>query len=107
MKRANRHAVDPHTPQLIHGSVAIKAFDGKVCIEINTKVHASMKDEMYDNVAYFGDNTLQYCQCNCKAVSCNNERVVCVHTPSVGVMLSHFLMDGIAEHVIVKISNLG
>ena len=93
MKRANRHAVDPRSPQLLDATAAIKTFESKTCIEITTNAQASMKDDVYTNIAAFGNNSLLYCECLCKAGSSGNEKIVCVHTPSIGVMLSYFLMD--------------
>ena len=38
MKRANRHAVDPRTRQMVNANGCIKIFDNTVCLEVTMKV---------------------------------------------------------------------
>ena len=105
MKRANRHANDPRTPSMIKAAGFIKIIDGNCCIEITTDVQASMKDDIYSNTACFSKDGLNYCECDCKAGSCGKERAVCVHTPSLGVMMSHIILDGLSESILVECSS--
>ena len=102
MKRANPHVNDLRTPSMIKATGFIKVIDGNCCIEITTDVQASMKDNIYFNTACFSKDGLNYCECNCKAGSCGKERAVCVHTPSLGVMTSHIILDGLSESISVE-----
>ena len=65
-----------------------------------------MKDDVYRVKVCFGSDELICCSCTCKAGSCGNERFVCVHVPVIGVQLSHLLMDGLAEHVLIELSTI-
>ena len=96
--------MDPCNPSIMGGTGRIRVINNICYIEITTKVQASMKDDTYLNTTCFSMHGLMYCKCNCKAGSYRTEKVMCVHTPAVGVLFSHLLLDGLAEHVLVNLA---
>ena len=84
----------------------IEFVDNEPCLSIEGKINASMKDNAYDCRAVFTHKDLVCCSCDCKSGSWDDERITCVHVPAVGVLLSHLLMDGLAEHTLIELASL-
>ena len=91
MKRATRHSMDPRNPPIINGNGRIRCINGKCCLEISTKIQASMKDDSYTNTACFGVKGLMYCSCTCKAGSYDHEGYVCSYTCCGCIIISFFV----------------
>ena len=103
MKRANRHAMDNRAVSLISCSGCIEFTEiNHPFIKISGRVRASMKAATCKTMASFTSQDLVCCECECKSGSFEDQRVTCVHAPAVGVLFSHLLMDGLAEHILIE-----
>jgi hypothetical protein len=103
-KQANRHAMDPRTHLVIDEKGAIRCVDGKVCLEIDGHIHASMKNDDYSTRVAISLDGLVACACSCKVGSYGDQRVACVHSPAKILQFAHLCLDGFVKHALVELA---
>ena len=106
LKRSIRHGMDPATPSILEAKLSLFNFEGEIGIFLEHAIKASMKDVTYGTKVAFSKAGIVACACQCKAGSCNKERIVCVHIPSVIYELQLLLHDALAEHLLCEIASL-
>jgi hypothetical protein len=72
---------------------------------IEHTVKASMKQIEYNVVVCFSENTVVACSCDCQAGCYEDGRVLCVHILPVIYQLTFLLFDGLADNILVELSN--
>lgn len=120
LERCLRHATDPRSSPLIKTSIKLVADQtttqneglvndhGGCCVILENKVPASMRQSIYNVKVAFSHNKLVACSCTCKAggeSEMKDEGVVCVHTLPVIYQLYLLLIEGLAQHFLIELSN--
>lgn len=72
---------------------------------LNHHMAPSMKKRAYSVQVAFTKKELLCCSCNCQAGSKGLDRGVCVHVLPVILLLSILLMEGLAQNLLVELSN--
>jgi hypothetical protein len=73
-------------------------------IQLCNEIPASMKNEVYKVKVACTKRKLLACECDCKSGGKDKERITCVHCLPVCLQLSLLLMDGLAEHILLTLS---
>lgn len=114
-ERSLRHATDPSTPNIQDGMITIGYFEDDVCVIIEQRVRASMKNVEYATKAAITQNHFVASVCNCRA-GCSNEaspgvaaadvgqgKIICSHGMTLPVSLSLALYKGLATLVLIEL----
>jgi hypothetical protein len=105
IQRCIRHAIDPQTYSILFATVYIVDYNNKPCLLVHHRMEASMRNETHDVVVCFDDENIVACSCSCKVGGWKDHRIICVHVLPVIYQITLLLFDGMAEHVIVELSN--
>ena len=113
VERCARHAVDSKAEsslQLQHGAFFLDPDSNKIGLNLKIFVPASMRDALYETeAAVTCGSRLVACSCTCPtggSKEAPEERVACVHVLPILLMFSFFLVDCLAEHVLLELSAL-
>lgn len=114
-ERALRHATDCSTPNIQNGLFTIGYFEDDVCVIIEQRVRASMKNVEYAAKAAITQTHFVAAVCNCRA-GCSNEaspgvaaadvgqgKIICSHGMTLPVSLSLALYQGLATSVLIEL----
>ena len=115
ISRGLRHATDPATPSIYSGSITLGRYEGEICVVIENKVRASMKNEEYQTKSAFTQSHFVATECNCQA-GCSNlpsqhitlkdvgqGRIICSHGMTIPVALSLAMYKGLAAHILAEL----
>ena len=115
IRRGIRHAMDQATPSIYSGKLTLGRYEGEICIVIENKVRASMKNFEYNPKSAITPIHFVATECNCKAGSCNTPtesialadvgrgRIICSHGMTLPVQLSLALYKGLAAHILSEL----
>ena len=114
-ERSLRHATDPSTPYIQDGMITMGYFEDDVCVIIEQRVRASMKNVEYTTKAAITRTHFVAAVCNCRA-GCSNEaspgvaaadigqgKIICSHGMTLPVSLSLALYKGLATLVLIEL----
>lgn len=106
LERCVRHGHDPKMQSLFYNSTDIvKLADGSLGLVIKTKVSASMKAQVYKTAIAISAMDMLATECSCRSGSKDDDRVVCVHNLPVAYKVMELLLDGLAEHFLLKLAS--
>ena len=104
LMRCVRHAVDSKSNKIDCAKFVINS-DGKIILILQNNVPASMRNNVYNTYcAIDEDGVLVACKCDCQCGSVYNERVTCVHVLPIAYQFSMFLVECLAEHMLLELA---
>jgi hypothetical protein len=82
----------------------IELPNGSIGMAIESRVPASMKDDIYTSTAVFTKDDLLCVECNCKSGSKGEDKVVCVHILPIVYKVTQLLYEDLAEHILDELA---
>lgn len=105
LERCVRAGTDPKFESLYYNSAQIiELLDGQLGLLINAVVPASMRDQRYNTTIAHTAKDILAVECNCKSGSKDDDRIVCVHNPSILYKLTELLLEDLAEHILLELT---
>lgn len=105
LKRAVRHAMDPLGVSIMSSKCCVVEYGKTIGIHISHCIKASMKKDVYKVKLSLTSTDILAVSCTCKAGSCKDEKVICVHILPCILQLSILLYDGLSEHLLCEFAN--
>ena len=102
IERCVRHALDSKCPSIQKKTVTLIQHGNEVGMHITSAVPASMDKKMYKTGVVFTATDVLCCECDCHCGSEEDEKVVCVHNFPLIFLLSLFIMDALAENMLIE-----
>jgi hypothetical protein len=115
ISRGLQNATDPATPSIYNGSITLGRYEGEICLVIENKVRASMKNHEYQTKSAFTQSHFVATECNCQA-GCSNlpshsialedigqGRIICSHGMTIPVVLRLEMYKGLAAHILAEL----
>jgi hypothetical protein len=106
LRRSMRHALDPQNPPLVGGEGGVVTIGEEVGLRLKTNIRASMKNQAYIVELIVTATELKATHCTCKAGGCRKDRVACVHSAVVLLLLTILLYDGLADHILYELATI-
>ena len=120
IERGLRHATDRASPDILDGQITLARCNtsdlkGDVCVIIDNKVRASMKNVEYETKSAITHKHFLASECNCRAGCSNkpspdvalddigNGKIICSHGMTLPISLSLAMFRGLAAHVLSEL----